>query len=131
MVMPERLPTPLPSLPEVSASTASAARFVAASLAASSEFTALPQRRSFTAKYKLQVLDETERAADTGGISTILSREGLYFSALSDWRGQRAADTLGVLQPRPRGPEKAEANPLQAELAKANARVSALRRRPD
>ena len=127
MVMPERLPTPLSSSPEVPASTSSGARFVAAT----AEFTAGPKRRSFTAKYKLRILDETDRAADTGGISAILRREGLYSSALSDWRGQREAGTLGALQPRPRGPEKAPANPLQADLAKANREIAALRRRLD
>ena len=87
MVMPERLRTPLPALPEVSASTASAARVGAAPLAASSEFTALPKRRSFTAKYKLQILAETDRAAETGGISAILRREGLLFLGLERLAG--------------------------------------------
>lgn len=106
MVMPERLPTPLPASGESPALTASSGRVVAAPIVASSEFTALPKRRSFTAKYKLQILAETDRAADTGGISAILRREGLYSSALSDWRGQREAGTLGALQPRPRGPQR-------------------------
>ena len=116
MVMPERLPSSLPSSPEGPASTASAGRVVAAPVVAPAEFTAGPKRRSFTAgarrrsftagarrrsftaKYKLQILSETDRVADTGGISTILRREGLYSSALSDWRGQREAGTLGALQ---------------------------------
>ena len=131
MVMPERLPTHFPSSPEVPALTASAAGVAARPLAASPEFTALPKRRSFTAKYKLQILAETDRATETGGVSAILRREGLYSSALSDWRGQREAGTLGALQPRPRGPEKAAVNPLQAELAKANRENAALRRRLD
>ena len=38
---------------------------------------------------------------------------------------------MGALQPRQRGPEKAAANPLQADLAKANRENAALRRRPD
>jgi hypothetical protein len=38
---------------------------------------------------------------------------------------------LGALQPRHRGPQKAPANPLQGELAKANREVAALRRRLD
>lgn len=38
---------------------------------------------------------------------------------------------MGALQPRHRGPEKAPANPLQAELAKANREVAAVRRRLD
>ena len=124
MVMPERLPTSLPASPE---GPTSAGRVVAAPVVASSEFTAGPKRRSFTAKYKLQILSETDRAIDTGGISAILRREGLYSSALSDWRGQRDAGTLGALQPRQRGPEKVAANPLQAELAKANRENAALR----
>lgn len=131
MVMPERLPPPLPSSAEDPASTAAAARIVAAPVVASAEFTSMPKRRSFTAKYKLQILAETDRMADTGGISAILRREGLYSSALSDWRGQRDAGTLGALQPRPRGPEKAAANPLQADLVKANREIAALRRRLD
>jgi len=107
------------------------ARVVAAPSAPAAELTATPKRRSSTAKYKLRILNETDRAADTGGVSAILRREGLYSSALTDWRRQRAAGTLGALQPRQRGPEKAPVNPLQAELAKANREVSALRRRLD
>ena len=113
MFMPERLPSSLPSSPEGPACCGSA------------EFTSVPKRRSFTAKYKLQILAATDRVADTGGISAILRREGLYSPALSDWRGQREAGTLGALQPRPRGPEKA-ANPLQAALAEANHENAAL-----
>ena len=131
MVMPERLPTPLPAAPEGAATTASAARVVAATKVASAEFTAVPKRRNFSAKYKLQILAETDRAVETGGVSAILRREGLYSSALSDWRGQREAGTLGALQPRARGPEKTAVNPLQAELAKANRENAALRRRLD
>ena len=91
MVMPERLPSSLPSSPEGPGSTASAGRVVAAPVVASAEFTAGPKRRSFTAKYKLQILSATDRAVDTGGISTILRREGLYSSALSDWGPERLA----------------------------------------
>ena len=62
MVMPARLPTPLASSPEVPALTASASRGVAASVVTSTEFTAVPKRRSFTAKDKLQILAETDCA---------------------------------------------------------------------
>ena len=85
MVMPDHLASVLPSSPESPASAA--ARVVAAPVVASAEFTDAPKRRIFTAKYKLQILAETDRAADTGGISAILRREILYSSALSDWRG--------------------------------------------
>jgi transposase len=128
MVLADRLPTPLPAAPEGPALTASAARVVAAAKVVSAEFTAMLKRRGFSAKYKLQILAATDRAVETGGISAILRREGLSSPALSDWRGQRAAGTLGALQPRARGPERAAVNPLQAELAKANRETAALRR---
>ena len=91
MVMPELLPSSLPSSPEGPALTASAGRVVAAPVVASAEFTTGPKRRSFTAKYKLQILDETEHAGNTGGISAILRREGLYSSAPTDWGPERLA----------------------------------------
>jgi hypothetical protein len=87
--------------------------------------------RSFTTKYKLQTLSETDRAVDTGGISAILRREGRYSSALSDWRGHREAGTLSALSPRQLALEKTAANPLQAELARANRENATLRHRLD
>ncbi len=131
MVMPSQIPL---SPDAVSANISSAtppARVVAAPVAPAAELTDVPKRRSFTAKYKLRILEETDRAADTGGIPAILRREGLYSPALTDWGRQRAAGMSGALQPRPRGPVKAAANPLQAELTKANREVAALRRRLD
>jgi len=111
-------------------SPAAAVEIVAPASTPATEFTApKPGRRSFTAKYKLRILKETDEAAGTGGVSLILRREGLYSSALSDWRRQRAAGVLGGLQPKARGPARLPANPLQAELGKANREVAALRRR--
>jgi transposase len=57
----------------------------------------------------------------------ILRREGLYSSALTDWRRQRDAGALGALTPAKRGPKPAEPNPLAAEVAllqKENARLT-------
>jgi transposase len=100
---------------------------VAAPVSASPELTARPHRRIFTAQDKLRILADTDRAADTGGIAAILRREGLYSSALTDWRRQRDAGTLGALTPAKRGPKVAEPNPLAAEVAllqKDNARLT-------
>ena len=54
---------------------------------------------SYIAKYKLRILDETDRAAETGGVSRSRRREGLYSSALTDWRRARTAGTLGHCSP--------------------------------
>jgi transposase-like protein len=85
----------------------------------SSELTDRPRRRTFTAQDKLRILGDVDRAAGTGGIGAILRREGLYSSALSDWRRQRDAGTLGALTPSKRGPKPPPPNPLATELASA------------
>jgi transposase len=100
---------------------------VAAPAAASPELSARPRRRSFTAQDKLRILADTDRAAEAGGIGAILRREGIYSSALTDWRRQRDAGAFGALVPAKRGPKAAEPNPLTAELAvlrRDNARLS-------
>jgi transposase len=53
---------------------------VSAPAAASPELLARPVRRTFTAKDKLRVLGEVDRAAGTpGAISAIIRREGILF----------------------------------------------------
>jgi transposase-like protein len=51
------------------------------------------RRRSFTAKYKLEVLAAYD-AADQGTKGAILRREGLYSSHITEWR--RAGDAGGL-----------------------------------
>src|ERR671910_874560 len=86
-----------------------------------------PNRRTFTAGEKLRILAETDHAADTGGISAILRREGLY--SLTDWRRQRDAGAFEALKPLKRGPKEAAVNPMAAELARANRENAHLKRR--
>jgi transposase-like protein len=62
-----------------------------------------PSRRTFTAPEKLRILKEADQAVGTGEIGAILRRHGLYSSALSEWRRQREAGTLGALTPARRG----------------------------
>jgi transposase-like protein len=56
--------------------------------AVSPEISGRPRRRTFTAKDKLRILADIDRAAETRGIGAILRREGLYSSTLSEWRAQ-------------------------------------------
>ena len=86
-------------------------------------------RRTFSAKEKLRILHEADQAAGTGEIGALLRREGLYSSALTDWRRQRDAGILNGLSPVRRGPKPSEPNPLTAELAKAQQENSQLRLR--
>jgi transposase len=86
-----------------------------------------PRRRTFTAQDKLRILAETDRATATGGIGAILRREGLYSSALTDWRRQRDAGAFTALVPGKRGPKATDPSPLSAEvtaLQRDNARLA-------
>ena len=106
---------------------------VAAPASASPEVSDRPRRRTFTAKDKLRILADIDRAAETRGVepqsgsTAILRREGLYSSTLSDWCRQRDAGAFSALAPGKRGPRTAEPNPLSAEVAalqRNNARLA-------
>jgi transposase len=103
---------------------------VSAPAAASPELLDRPRRRTFTAQDKLRILGEVELVAGVpGGIGAIMRREGLYSSALSDWRRQRDAGAFEALSPAKRGPKVAEPNPLAAELAQSLRDNSRLKQR--
>jgi transposase-like protein len=79
------------------------------------------RRRSFTAKYKLEVLAAYD-AAEPGEKGAILRREGLYSSHIVEWRRARDAGALAGLA-RPRGrpvpdPRDAQIARLQKEKAR-------------
>jgi transposase len=67
-------------------------------------------RRTFSAEYKRRILAEAD-AFPRGQVGALLRREGLYYSHLTKWRGEREA---GTLADRPRGPHP---NPEQGQLA--------------
>jgi transposase len=60
------------------------------------------KRRTFTAKYKLEIHEKAEACTRPGEIGELLRREGLYTSHLTAWRKQRKAGALKELG-RPRG----------------------------
>lgn len=86
-------PTPLPPDPEVPAK---------------------PQRRTFTAAYKLRILEEADEAGP-GGVGAILRREGLYSSHLAAWRKARRTGALRQLG-RKRGRKARPVNPLEKKV---------------
>lgn len=60
-------------------------------------------RRTYTAKYKLQILTEYE-GLDKSGRGALMRREGLYSSLITTWRQQRDKGALAALSAR-RGPK--------------------------
>jgi len=106
---------------------------VSAPPAAEPELLVRPRRRTFTAADKIRILGEIDRA-EPGGSGAILRREGLYSSALTDWRRQRDAGAYEALKAVRRGPKVAEVNPLAAEhaqLVRENKRLTLQLRRAE
>ena len=63
------------------------------------------KRRSFTAKYKLEILAEADACTRPGEVGELLRREGLYTSHLTYWRKQARDGAMKELgQPRGRKP---------------------------
>ncbi len=75
-----------------------------------------PKRRRFTAEYKLKILAETEACKGTGQVAAILRREGLYHSAIQEWREVRAAGGLSALEPMKTGPRPRDPSPLECRV---------------
>jgi transposase-like protein len=72
------------------------------------------RRRTFTAKYKQEILAAYD-AAPAGEKGAILRREGLYSSLITEWRRARDAGALAALkQPQGRPP----ADPRDAQIAR-------------
>ena len=90
------------------------------------QVTAKTERRRFTSKYKLSILDKADQCNGLGEIGALLRREGLYSSHLSHWRQARRDGTLQALAPHKRGP-KSNPDVAQArEVAALQKKVSKL-----
>jgi len=83
-------------------------------------------RRKFTAKYKLQILEKADACTEPGQIGSLLRSEGLYSSNIATWRRQREKGILKAMIPKKRGRKRKEKNPLAqkvAQLEKKNRRL--------
>ena len=83
------------------------------------------KRRTFTAKYKLEILAKADACTAPGEVGELLRREGLYTSHLTYWRKQRRDGALKELG-RPRGRKPADRRDAQiAELRRRAERAEA------
>lgn len=98
-----------------------------ASVSPNPEVLEKPERRRFTAEYKMRILKLADACEKSEGLGALLRREGLYSSNLKRWRRQRGEGTLAGLTPKKRGRKETLRNPLQGEnerLHKENERLT-------
>ena len=82
------------------------------------EVVATAQRRQFTARDKLRILEEADRCTEPGEIGALVRREGIYSSYLSRWRRAREQGQLTALSSKKRGPKTSADKELAEEMAK-------------
>jgi transposase-like protein len=81
-----------------------------------------PRRRTFTAEYKLAIVEAYDACAGDGDKGALLRREGLYSSHIVEWRRARdAGGKSGLAQTR-----RAKKSPDAKALVKANAKIERL-----
>jgi transposase-like protein len=80
------------------------------------------KRRSYTARYKLEILDEYE-GLDRDGKGGLLRREGLYTSLISEWRKQRDRGALAALAAKS---GRQPVDPIERDNARLRQRVGRL-----
>jgi transposase-like protein len=88
---------------------------------------ARPRRRTFTAEYKQQILDEYDALPHgSSQRGALLRREGLYTSHIAEWRKARDAGAREALAPKAkprRSPEQVELDKLRRRTAELEAEL--------
>ncbi len=85
-----------------------------------------PQRRRFSAQYKLDILEKAEACEAPGEVGRLLRREGLYSSHLAAWRKAQREGSLAALSKR-RGRKPKPVNPLAKKVEKLEREVDRLK----
>lgn len=86
-----------------------------------------PKRRTFTADYKLRILEEYDRLladGEQGDAGALLRRERLLTSHITEWRKARKNGALEALTPKVRKPSKSAAEVENEKLRAQNERLA-------
>src|SRR5260370_5022980 len=87
-----------------------------------------PKRRTFTAEYKLKMIEEYDAATEPGAKGALLRREALYDSHIIAWRRARDTGALAGPSAKPAGRAKRAAGRGGNErLPKTGAKAGARR----
>ena len=95
------------------------------------EVVPMAERRRFTAKEKLRILEEADVCTEPGEIGALVRREGIYSSYLSRWRRARDRGQLSALGEQQRGRKPAADAALVREVARLRRENERLQARLD
>jgi hypothetical protein len=84
-----------------------------------------PRRRTFTSEYKLRIVAEYD-AAPHNEKGSVLRRERLFHSHVTEWRAARDAGALEKLVDRRTSPARAKKSAVEVENEKLRRRVERL-----
>jgi hypothetical protein len=84
-----------------------------------------PKRRTFTAAYKIKILERYDELEDPRERGALLRREGLYHSHIEYWRAARDKGALTALSEKPAGrPSRSAAEVENERLRKENEKLA-------
>ena len=84
-----------------------------------------PKRRTFTAAFKLKILERYDELEDPAERGALLRREGLYHSHIEYWRAARDKGALKALPEKPAGrPSRSAAGVENERLRKENEKLA-------
>jgi len=93
------------------------------------EVVATAKRRQFSGAEKRRILLAADRCTAPGELGSLMRREGVYSSMLSNWRRQRAHSETNGLEARKRGPKPNLETAAQRKIATLQLENDRLHRR--
>ena len=93
------------------------------------EVTPRAKRRTFTAKYKLRIVEAAKSCKDPGELGALLRKEGLYSSHLASWRKLYERGALKELSDIKRGRKKDPNRESRLALEKLEREIQRLRKK--
>ena len=88
-----------------------------------------PVRRTYSAEFKVRILEESARCSEPGEVMALLRREGIYHSHLRRWRQERAQGGVQALSGRRPGPVPKAPDPYAARNKELEKELRTLKRK--
>lgn len=88
-----------------------------------------PLRRTYSAEFKMRILEEAARCSEPGEVMALLRREGIYHSHLRRWRQEHVQGGVQALSGRRPGPVPKPPDPYAARNKELEKELRTLKRK--